>query len=88
MAASDWLTWLIFADEVVLHVAAVVVPLVQVSPAQTRKCSGLVVHDDAGLAATGRLIKVPVPARSGLLWLPLDITSLVTVAMDVSGVGV
>lgn len=54
-------TWIILADEVVFHVAAIVIPLVEISSAQTRKRSRLVVHDYAGLAPTGRLIKIPVP---------------------------
>lgn len=56
------ITWLVFADEVVLHVAAVIVPLVQIRTPSTGRCSGLMVHDDAGLSSAGRLIIIPVPA--------------------------
>lgn len=56
-------TWLIFADKVVLHVAPVVIPLVQVSSAQAVMGGRLVVHHHASLAPTGWLIKVPVSYR-------------------------
>lgn len=64
------LTWVVFADEVVFHVAAVVVPLVEISPAQTRRRSWLMVHDNAGLASTGRFVEVPVPTSSAQLVKP------------------
>lgn len=57
-------TWLVFADEVVLHVAAVVIPSVEISSAQTRKRSRLMVHHNAGFRSAGRLVKVPVPAAA------------------------
>lgn len=58
------LTWLVFADEVVLHVAAVVVPLVEIRPPGPRGRRRLVVHHHAGFCSTGGLVKVPVPATA------------------------
>lgn len=68
-------TWLVFTDEVVFHVAAVVVPLVQVRPAQTRRRRWLVVHDDAGLPPTGRLVRIPVPVDTTPLQLLVQVYS-------------
>lgn len=69
------LTWLILAYEVVLHVASVVVPLIEISPAQTRKSGQLVVHDHAGFTATGGFVNVPVPASPSSPWLHTELAS-------------
>lgn len=57
-------TWFILADVIVLHVAPVVIPLVKVGAPQARVGRWLMIHHNTLLTSTGRLISVPVSART------------------------
>lgn len=57
----------VFADEVVLCLAVVVVPLEHVEAALVGRSRRLVVHDHAHLVATRRLVQVPVPTTQHVL---------------------
>lgn len=55
----------VFANEIVLHVASVIIPLEHIGAPDAGGCRWLMVHDYADLAATGRLIHIPVPVGKG-----------------------
>lgn len=55
----------VFANEIVLHVASVVIPLEHIGSSDAGGCRWLMVHDYANLTATGRLIHIPVPVGKG-----------------------
>lgn len=57
-------TWFILADVIVLHVAPVVIPLVKVGAPEARVGRWLMIHHNTLLTSTGRLISVPVSART------------------------
>lgn len=60
-----FLTVRVFANEVILGGAPVVIPLEQVGAPDAGGRRRLVVHDHADLAAAGGLVRVPVPAGKG-----------------------
>lgn len=53
-------TWSILADKIVLHVASVIIPLIEITPSQARIGCWLVIHHYASFTSTGWLICIPI----------------------------